>query len=103
MTMGEDAPQKPISTRSSAPSASPPTAPVSRAGHEGGFVQPSSYLRPRGHSRPMTPAHAERAVDRDERLGLVSSDKPLLSFSLPSSVLLYPIGSIDRLSGQPRV
>ncbi|KAK2754506.1 AMP-activated serine/threonine-protein kinase regulatory subunit [Arachnomyces sp. PD_36] len=70
MTMGEDAPHKPIPARGSAPSASPPTAPVSRAGHEGGFVQPSSYLRPRGHSRPMTPALPERAVDRDERLGL---------------------------------
>lgn len=81
MTMGEDAPHKPISARSSAPSASPPTAPVARHGHEGGFVQPSSYLRPRGHSRPMTPAHTERAVDRDERLGLVSSIAILLRLS----------------------
>ncbi|KAL1999226.1 hypothetical protein VTN02DRAFT_4872 [Thermoascus thermophilus] len=43
---------------------------VTRGGHEGGFVQPSSYLRPRGQSIPMTLAQPERAVDRDERLGL---------------------------------
>ena len=41
-------------------------------GHEG-FVQPSSYLRrSRAHSRPMTPAVQETAVDRDQRIGLVS-------------------------------
>lgn len=57
---------------------------VTRGGHEGGFVQPSSYLRPRGQSIPMTPAQPERAVDRDERLGLVSS-RPFfsLTFSFP--------------------
>ena len=44
-------------------------------GHEG-FVQPASYLRSRGQSQPMTPAKPkpESAVDRDQRLGLVSSD-----------------------------
>ncbi|KAH8427234.1 AMP-activated serine/threonine-protein kinase regulatory subunit [Aspergillus melleus] len=40
-------------------------------GHEG-FVQPSSYLRPRGLSHPMAPAQPERAIDREERQGLVS-------------------------------
>ncbi|EAW13152.1 AMP-activated serine/threonine-protein kinase regulatory subunit SNF4 [Aspergillus clavatus NRRL 1] len=39
-------------------------------GHEGPFVQPSSYLRPRGLSHPMPPAQPERAIDREEREGL---------------------------------
>ncbi|KAL5366088.1 hypothetical protein BJX96DRAFT_25608 [Aspergillus floccosus] len=38
--------------------------------HEAGFVQPSSYLRPRGLSRPMPPSQPERAIDREERQGL---------------------------------
>jgi hypothetical protein len=40
-----------------------------------GFVQPSSYLRrPRGLSKPMSPAKPpETAVDRDQRRGLVSN------------------------------
>lgn len=38
-------------------------------GHEG-FVQPASYLRPRGLSHPMTPAAPETAIDRDQRIGL---------------------------------
>ncbi|PLB44339.1 putative Snf1 protein kinase complex subunit Snf4 [Aspergillus steynii IBT 23096] len=38
--------------------------------HEGGFVQPSSYLRPRGLSLPMAPVQPERAIDREERQGL---------------------------------
>ncbi|KAF7616139.1 hypothetical protein AFLA_009639 [Aspergillus flavus NRRL3357] len=38
--------------------------------HEGNFVQPSSYLRPRGLSHPMPPAQPERAIDREERQGL---------------------------------
>lgn len=49
-------------------------------GHEGGFVQPSSYLRPRGLSHPMAPVQPERAIDREERQGLVSV--PLLSSCL---------------------
>lgn len=40
-------------------------------GH-GGFVQPSSYLRPRGQSQPMTSPLPESAIDRDQRVGLVS-------------------------------
>lgn len=43
--------------------------------HEGPFVQPSSYLRPRGLSHPMASAasaQSERAIDREERQGLVS-------------------------------
>lgn len=42
-------------------------------GHEARFVQPSSYLRPRGLSHPMTPVQPERAIDREERQGLVSN------------------------------
>jgi len=45
-------------------------------GHEGLIVQPSSYLRPRGLSHPMAfvtaGALSERAIDREERQGLVS-------------------------------
>lgn len=44
--------------------------------HEDAFVQPSSYVRPRGLSHPMAPAAAalsERAIDHEERQGLVSS------------------------------
>jgi hypothetical protein len=52
---------------------------VGRSGHEGGFVQPSSYLRQRPLSHPMTPAQPERAIDRDERLALVSPFPPKLS------------------------
>lgn len=35
-------------------------------------MQPSSYLRPRGLSHPMAPVQPERAIDREERQGLVS-------------------------------
>ncbi|KAI9875278.1 MAG: AMP-activated serine/threonine-protein kinase regulatory subunit [Pleopsidium flavum] len=45
------------------------TSPPLPVGHEG-FVQPSSYLRPRAPSRPMTPAHPLSAVDRDQRYGV---------------------------------
>ncbi|RAH44878.1 AMP-activated serine/threonine-protein kinase regulatory subunit SNF4 [Aspergillus brunneoviolaceus CBS 621.78] len=38
--------------------------------HEGGFVHPASFLRPRGLSQPMPPAQPERAIDREERQGL---------------------------------
>lgn len=41
-------------------------------GHERGFVQPASYLRRRGLSRPMAPSQPERAVDAEEQMGLVS-------------------------------
>ena len=36
-----------------------------------GFVQPSSYLRPRGQSQPMPHAEPESAIERDQRIGLV--------------------------------
>ena len=53
--------------------ASLPVIPV----HDG-FVTPASYLRrPRGHSKPMAPAEPESAVERDQRLGLVSDCHPL--------------------------
>ncbi|KAL1990789.1 hypothetical protein VTN49DRAFT_5792 [Thermomyces lanuginosus] len=40
------------------------------AGHEVSYVQPASYLRPRGLSHPMAPLHPERAIDREEQMGL---------------------------------
>ena len=36
-----------------------------------GYVQPSSYLRPRGQTQAMSPSKTESAVDRDQRIGLV--------------------------------
>ncbi|KAB8257914.1 nuclear protein SNF4 [Aspergillus pseudonomiae] len=57
----------PISTTNN-PTSVPSRHPVS--GPERGFVQPSSYLRPRGLSHPMPPAQPERAIDREERQGL---------------------------------
>jgi hypothetical protein len=50
-------------------------------------VQPSSYLRPRGFSHPMRPSEPERAIDREEREGLVSLPLFLL-FSLLFLVIL---------------
>ncbi|KAL4994350.1 hypothetical protein BDV10DRAFT_152290 [Aspergillus recurvatus] len=44
--------------------------PLPICGHEGGFVQPSSYLRSRPLSYPMPPSQPERAIDREERQGL---------------------------------
>ncbi|KAF5856459.1 AMP-activated serine/threonine-protein kinase regulatory subunit [Aspergillus alliaceus] len=65
-------------------------------GHEEGFMQPSSYFRPRGLSHPMPPAQPERAIDREERQGLsatvtmsfrsasgLSSSTPLCIVSAP--------------------
>lgn len=52
--------------------------------HEDAFVQPSSYLRPRGLSHPMASAAAaalsERAIDHEERQGLVSSSSSVVLF-----------------------
>lgn len=46
-------------------------------GRREGFVQPASYLRrPRGQSQPMPPAKPESAVERDQRVGLVSQTAP---------------------------
>ena len=75
-------------SKTNSPKIQPPPPP-SALGHEG-FVQPSSYLRPRAKSRPMTPAAASAAqqqqqhhyqqslplsaVDRDQKYGLVSAD-----------------------------
>lgn len=65
--------------RTAAAAAAADTAPPPSAvlGHEG-FVHPSSYLRPRAQSRPMTPAASAvplplTAVDRDQKYGLVST------------------------------
>ncbi|EEP80184.1 nuclear protein SNF4 [Uncinocarpus reesii 1704] len=72
--MPDDAPTRPPSTtattKPSHPASNPGSPPygASRGGHEAGFVQPSSYLRPRGVSRPIAPV--ERAVDRDEKQAL---------------------------------
>lgn len=48
------------------------TATASQRGHEGPFVQPASYLLrpPRARSLPMN--LPEKAIDREERHGLVS-------------------------------
>ena len=46
-------------------------------GRREGFVQPATYLRrPRGQSQPMAPAKPESAVERDQRVGLVSQVGP---------------------------
>ncbi|RDW63098.1 AMP-activated serine/threonine-protein kinase regulatory subunit SNF4 [Aspergillus mulundensis] len=47
-----------------------PPPPLAICGHEGGFVQPSSYLRSRRPSYPMPATQPERAIDREERQGL---------------------------------
>ncbi|KAL5046041.1 hypothetical protein BDW71DRAFT_214769 [Aspergillus fruticulosus] len=56
-----------VSTIRSGPFSDPPL-PI--CGHEGGFVQPSSFLRSRPLSYPMPPSQPERAIDREERQGL---------------------------------
>ncbi|KAL2800531.1 nuclear protein SNF4 [Aspergillus keveii] len=62
-----------LSTIPSASSAGVPLLPsIPIRGHEGGFVQPASYLRSRRPSYPMPPSQPERAIDREERQGLVS-------------------------------
>ncbi|KAL3460347.1 nuclear protein SNF4 [Aspergillus heterothallicus] len=48
----------------------PPLTSIPIRGYEGGFVQPSSYLRSRRLSYPMPPSQPERAIDREERQGL---------------------------------
>ncbi|KAL3451801.1 nuclear protein SNF4 [Aspergillus insuetus] len=60
-----------LSTIPSASSAGvPPLPSIPIRGHEGGFVQPASYLRSRRPSYPMPPSQPERAIDREERQGL---------------------------------
>ncbi|KAL2821502.1 nuclear protein SNF4 [Aspergillus granulosus] len=60
-----------LSTISSASSAgAPPLPAIPIRGLEGGFVQPSSYLRARRLSYPMPPFQPEREIDREERQGL---------------------------------
>lgn len=57
-------------------------------GHEG-FVHPASYLRrPRGQSQPMAPAKAESAVERDQRIGLVS--RPILAPEIQNVLFMHP-------------
>ncbi|XRM45376.1 AMP-activated serine/threonine-protein kinase regulatory subunit [Aspergillus tubingensis] len=65
-------PRPPSSTGSSYPSPIPSPVPDRRPirGHEGGFVYPAFFLRPRGLSHPMPPAQPERAIDREERQAL---------------------------------
>lgn len=67
---------------------------VASEGHEGAFVQPSSYLRPQADSIPMTPALPERAVDRDERLGLVSLDLFFFFLFFPFTFFFLVIPSL---------
>ncbi|KAJ0425397.1 hypothetical protein BJY00DRAFT_179922 [Aspergillus carlsbadensis] len=60
-----------LSTIPSASSAGvPPLPSIPLRDHEGGFVQPSSYLRSRRPPYPMPPSQPERAIDREERQGL---------------------------------
>lgn len=69
------------------------------AGHEGtGFVQPSSYLRPRGQSNPMPHAEPESAIERDQRIGLVCVNClwKLLSQGSRSAALPYLSTRSDR-------
>ncbi|RDH37838.1 nuclear protein SNF4 [Aspergillus welwitschiae] len=63
---------RPPSSTGSYPSPIPSPVPDRRPvrGHEGGFVYPASFLRPRGLSHPMPPAQPERAIDREERQAL---------------------------------
>ncbi|KAJ9665317.1 AMP-activated serine/threonine-protein kinase regulatory subunit [Coniosporium apollinis] len=52
---------------------SPPPANITTpgpAGHESVFVQPSSYLRPRSHARPMTPVSTSTLLDVEQIEGL---------------------------------
>ncbi|KAL4816934.1 hypothetical protein BDW67DRAFT_40339 [Aspergillus spinulosporus] len=65
-----DLPSSTLRTVSTIPSVSVPVPPPPICGHEGGFVQPSSYLRSRPLSYPMPPSQPERAIDREERQGL---------------------------------
>ncbi|RAK99505.1 AMP-activated serine/threonine-protein kinase regulatory subunit SNF4 [Aspergillus ibericus CBS 121593] len=63
---------RPPSSTGSYPSPIPSPVPDRRParGHEGVFVHPASFLRPRGLSHPMPPAQPERAIDREERRAL---------------------------------
>ncbi|KAI2970359.1 hypothetical protein CBS147323_3483 [Aspergillus niger] len=85
---------RPPSSTGSYPSPIPSPVPDRRPvrGHEGGFVYPASFLRPRGLSHPMPPAQPERAIDREERQALVSC----FALLFPSSprCLLFPLKSI---------
>ncbi|KAL4748973.1 hypothetical protein BDW72DRAFT_214411 [Aspergillus terricola var. indicus] len=65
-----DLPSSTFRTVSTIPSVPVPVPPIPICGHEGGFVQPSSYLRSRPLSYPMSPSQPERAIDREERQGL---------------------------------
>ena len=51
-----------------------------------GFVQPSSYLRPRGQSQPMPHVELESAIERDQRIGLVCAGPSLR----PTCLLFAP-------------
>ncbi|OJJ77320.1 hypothetical protein ASPBRDRAFT_36541 [Aspergillus brasiliensis CBS 101740] len=63
---------RPPSSTGSYPSPIPSPVPDCRPvrGHEGGFVYPAFFLRPRGLSHPMGPPQPERAIDREERQAL---------------------------------
>ncbi|KAI9718074.1 MAG: hypothetical protein M1812_004332 [Candelaria pacifica] len=63
----EDASKRAHAATNNAGTSSTTSSPA--VGHEG-FVQPSSYLRPRGHSRPITPAQPLNPIDREQIEGL---------------------------------
>ncbi|KAF2238764.1 CBS-domain-containing protein [Viridothelium virens] len=89
MSEGETANGGKIDTSTAA--AARPLHPVDVVANEGGidlgheavaFVAPSSYLRPRGHSRPSTPAVHKpmmTALDREQLEGLVSTPSVVFS------------------------
>lgn len=85
---------RPPSSTGSYPSPIPSPVPDRRPirGHEGGFVYPASFLRPRGLSHPMPPAQPERAIDREERQALVSCFAFLFLSPFPRC-LLFPLKS----------
>ena len=98
-----DLPSSTFRTVSTIPSAPVPVPPFSVCGHEGGFVQPSSYLRSRPLSYPMPPSQPERAIDREERQGLVSL--VLVSLALivsPGGLLCLAFATMFRIR-QPMV
>lgn len=68
---------------------------AAQPGHEGAFVQPASYLRPRGFSYPMAPVQPERAIDQEEQMGLVSR---ILILEFLSTSLFFAPGPL-RFAG----
>ncbi|EEQ32248.1 nuclear protein SNF4 [Microsporum canis CBS 113480] len=69
----------------------------SKGSHEAPFVQPSSYLRPQGYSRPTTPTLREKIVDDDERQALLQTRG-----NFQSQLEVALLGYIFYISGSER-